>query len=404
MTILVLNSGSSSLKFGLFRAGPGDRLQKRLAGTVRGLGEQARCQWKRDDGATGELAMPAADAAAAAAQVIAWLQGCAGEAVSIQELTVVGHRVVHGGDAFSSPVLLDERVLEALAGFNALAPLHNPPAIRTIRAARTALGRRVPMVAVFDTAFFQSLPDHARVYALPGEWSRETGAHRYGFHGIAHRYLYERLVQLSGANRETARVITLQLGQGCSVAAIRGAQPLDTSMGATPLEGLVMATRCGDIDPGLLLRLMVEHGLAPEQAGKALNQRAGLAGLSGLSGDMQELLRLESGHAAAALAVRVFCHRARKYLGAYCAVLGGVDAVVFGGGMGENAPAIRARICTDMTWGGLSLDASANERAMGTEARISANESKVAVYVIPVDEESVIARESNALVAGAHPA
>lgn len=403
MSILVLNSGSSSLKFGLFEAVADDRMQERMSGTVTGFGEQARCQWKRDDGDTGELAMPAADAAAAAAKVIAWLQ-TSGDAALMQKLAVVGHRVVHGGDDFSSPVLVDERVLERLAGFNDLAPLHNPPAIATLRAARAALGSRVPMVAVFDTAFFQSLPPHARAYALPSEWARARGVHRYGFHGIAHRYLYEHYVRLSGVDPTTARVITLQLGQGCSMAAIRGGQPLDTSMGVTPLEGLVMATRCGDLDPGLLLRLMDERRLTAAEANEALNQRSGLAGLSGTRGDMRELLRLEEDHAAAALAVRVFCHRARKYLGAYFAVLGGAEAVVFGGGIGENAPLVRERICADMAWCGLALDASANARVSGVEARVSTNESKVAVYVIPVDEESIIARESHTLLNSTRPA
>jgi acetate kinase len=249
-------------------------------------------------------------------------------------------------------------------------------------------------VAVFDTAFFHGLPEHARRYALPAEWGKTQGLRRYGFHGTAHRYLYERYVELSGADASRSRVVTLQLGQGCSMAAVRGGAPLDTSMGMTPLEGLVMATRCGDVDPGLLLRLLTERRFTPEALHDALNHRAGLLGLSGASGDMKELLRLEARHAGAALAIEVFCHRARKYLGAYMAVLEGADAVVFGGGIGENAPAIRERICRGLQWCGLAIDPNANGAALGAEARISTASSPLAAYVIPVDEESIIARET----------
>jgi acetate kinase len=230
---------------------------------------------------------------------------------------------------------------------------------------------------------------------LPGDWEGAQELRRYGFHGIAHRYLYERYIELSAADALSRRVVTLQLGQGCSMAAVRGGAPLDTSMGMTPLEGLVMATRCGDVDPGLLLSLLTERGFTAQALHDALNHRAGLLGLSGASADMKELLRLESGHAGAALAIEAFCHRARKYLGAYFAVLNGADAVVFGGGIGENASAIRERICLGMEWAGLTLDRDANRAAVGTEARISAGASRVEAYVIPVDEESIIARETS---------
>jgi acetate kinase len=383
MTVLVLNSGSSSLKFGIFTTG-GEAI---LRGAVRQFGADARTEWTRPDGRTANARFPAADAGEAAAGAIERLRA---EPGALDEVSAVAHRIVHGGDRFSSPVLLDLDVIAALDALSPLAPLHNPPALAAIRASRSAFGDEMPIVGVFDTGFFSGLPEHARTYALPAAWNRKPGARRLGFHGIAHRDMAERC--------RAARVITLQLGQGCSVAAIRDGQPLDTSMGATPLEGLVMATRCGDVDAGLLLRVMEEERLTPAAASDALNRNAGLLGLSGVTGNMRELLAMESTHAGAALAVRAFCHRARKYLGAYLALLGGADAIVFGGGIGENAPAIRARICEDMHWCGLSLDPDANEKAVGQSARISSAGSRIEVHVVAVDEESLIARDAVALL------
>ncbi|OGA96773.1 MAG: acetate kinase [Betaproteobacteria bacterium RIFCSPLOWO2_12_FULL_66_14] len=393
MTLLVFNSGSSSLKFGLFRQGGPNTGSVLCKGIVRGIGgEQGRCDWQGSDAVKEHFALHAAQPGEAATQLVAWLQDR--QPAWMRELQGLGHRVVHGGEAFSAPARIDEAVAQHLERLSRLAPLHNPPALQVMRAARVALGPDVPMVAVFDTAFFHGLPEHARRYALPAEWEGVQRLRRYGFHGIAHRYLYERYAELSGADAHASRVVTLQLGQGCSMAAVRGAVPLDTSMGMTPLEGLVMATRCGDVDPDLLLSLMIERGFTAEALHDALNHRAGLLGLSGASADMKELLRLQPRHAGAALAIDVFCHRARKYLGAYFAVLEGADAVVFGGGIGENAPVIRERICQGLQWCGLAIDRAANGAALGAEARISTASSAVAAYVIPVDEESIIARET----------
>jgi acetate kinase len=285
------------------------------------------------------------------------------------------------------PVRVTDQVLKELDTLSTLAPLHNPPALAAMRVCRKRLSD-VPIVAVFDTAFFHDLPAPARVYALPSEWRR--GIRRFGFHGLAHRYLSKRCHEQTGARR----IVTLQLGNGCSMAAIENGRPLDTSMGFTPLEGLIMASRGGDIDSGLLLHLM-RQGLSTTDLADGLNHRAGLLGLSDVSADMRELLRLEeSGCAGAKLAIAAFCHRARKYLGAYAAVLGGLDAVVFGGGIGEHAPSIRARICAKMNWCGLVLDSAANARVVGTEARISAEDAQVTVRVVPVNEELLIARET----------
>jgi acetate kinase len=257
------------------------------------------------------------------------------------------------------------------------------------------------MAAVFDTAFFRDLPEHARVYAIPHDWRRSYGIRRYGFHGIAHAYLHSRHRALTRRRTVPTRVVTLQLGQGCSAAALLDGRAVESSMGYTPLEGLVMGTRPGDLDPGVLLRLM-RGGLDADALERALNRESGLLGLSHSSSDMRDLLEREAaGDPRAALALGVFCHRVRKYIGAYAVVLGGLDAVLFGGGIGENAPVIRARICAGLEWLGVDLDPNANAAGVGAELEISAATSAVEVYVIRVREEEAIARAAHARLADA---
>lgn len=386
MSILVFNAGSSTLKFRLFRApdtGDGELL---AAGMVSAFGPTATYRWSIGPD-HGEEGVAIADHGRAARHVIDWIAARR----HLEPLRAVGHRVVHGGEDFVAPVRLTDAVLEAIEALNPLAPLHNPVALQVIRAAGGCLGPDVPMVAVFDTAFHHDLPDHARAYALPTVWTRPHGIRRYGFHGIAHRCMYERCVALAGASR-ARRVITLQLGNGCSVAAIRDGRSIDTSMGYTPLEGLVMSSRCGDVDPGALVHLLA-HGVRTEALARGLNRESGLLALSGATSDMRELLRFEAeGHEGARLAVEVFCYRARKYVGAYAAALGGLDAMVFGGGIGEHAAEIRARICAGMEWCGIAIDEDANRAAMGREARISPPDG-IGVYVVPVNEELLIAAD-----------
>jgi len=394
MAILIFNSGSSSLKFRLFDEGRNGNIEQFVKGMVTELGPHARCEWW-----TGEtvqrFGLPLADQRQAAAWALGRVEDFLAKRCPPAQLTAVGHRVAHDGGLLASPVRISDAVLAQIEATAPLAPLHNPMAAEVIRTCRARLGRSVPMVAVFDTAFFHDLPDVAGRYALPAEWTRKYGVRRYGFHGIAHRYMNGRYAAISQAPVDTSRVITVQLGQGCSVAAIRGGVPLDTSMGFTPLEGLVMGMRCGDVDAGALLYLITEAGLSPEQLYRGLYEQAGLLGLSGVTGDVRELLGLEDqGHAGAAKALDTYCYRVRKYLGAYLSVLGGADAIVFGGGVGENAPRIRARMCAGMDWCGLALNESLNAVAIGKEACISAKQSGIAVHVIPVDEEAVIARET----------
>ncbi|MGH9944106.1 MAG: acetate kinase, partial [Pyrinomonadaceae bacterium] len=285
-----------------------------------------------------------------------------------------------------------------------LAPLHNPANVKGILAAREIFGAGLPQVAVFDTAFHQTLPDHAYLYALPYQLYRRHRIRRYGFHGTSHRYVAYRYRQLRGISREQTNVITLHLGNGCSVAAIRGGDSMDTSMGLTPLEGLVMGTRSGDLDPAIIDFVAAKEGLSAQEVETLLNKQSGLLGVSGLTNDMRELLdeSHEHGDRRARLAVEMFCYRARKYIGAYLAAMGGADAVLFTGGIGENSAEVRARICENLGWLGLDLDPERNVAHFGgREGVISREESRLAAYVIPTDEELLIARDTVRCVRGA---
>lgn len=397
MGILVFNTGSSTLKFRFYRVDADGALQAVIRGAIDRLGERAPWTWQTHGSASqGEVDARSHGAAAR------WVLGRLRES-SAPGVEAIGHRVVHGGEMFAQPTLLGTDVVAGIDSLRAVAPLHNPPALEVIRACREALGAALPMVAVFDTAFHAAMPPAARSYALPQKWVRAYGIRRYGFHGLAHRSMYERYQALRGATAAAIRVVTLQLGNGCSAAAIRDGVSIDTSMGYTPLEGLIMGTRCGDVDPGALVRL-VAAGVGAAELDERLNNESGLQALSGASSDMRTLLALEAqGHEGARLAIEAFCVRARKYLGAYLAALGGADAVLFGGGIGEHAPAIRERICGPMGWCGLQLDARANAAAVGVERRISAGGSNPAVYAISVDEEILIARDTLAVVARARP-
>jgi len=392
--ILVFNSGSSTLKFKLFEV-TGDALLAALGGLIRDFGSHAVCDWAYR-GKRARTTLSAADHATAAGHVFALLEGInSGGSALLDSVAAIGHRIVHGGECFVEPILLTEETLAVLDTVSVLAPLHNPPALSVVHICRERFPD-IPMVGVFDTAFFHVLPEPARVYALPAAWTQAAQpVRRYGFHGLAHRYMAERLTTLRAAEQPPSRVITLQLGHGCSIAALRNGRPVETSMGFTPLEGLIMATRPGDIDAGVLLHLLEQGGVTAQALKDGLNHRAGLLGLSGATADMRELLALEAqGHTGAHLAVEAFCHRVRKYIGAYLAVLGGADAVVFGGGIGEHAPTLRARICAGMEWSGLQLDEPSNQSAVGEEARISTADASVAIHVIPVDEESLIAQDT----------
>ncbi len=390
MNVLVLNCGSSSVKFQLIELGAGaaDPGRKLVVGMADRLGADAVLQLKAEAGRKNPepLRLKANDHDAAVGAIIQHL----GERK--RRIDAAGHRVVHGGAFFTEPVAIDDDVLAKLEALNDLAPLHNPPAVAGIRAARKAFGAALPMAAVFDTAFHHTIPAAAFTYALPAELAEKHGIRRYGFHGVAHQYSLLRYAALRGMAPEKADLVTLHLGNGSSACAIRAGRSVDTSMGFTPLEGLVMGSRSGDLDPALVSYLARKENVGADQVEHWLNQRSGLRGLSGLSNDMRELLAAYESHPRARLAVDVFCYRARKYLGAYLAVVGGAGGVVFSGGIGENAPAVRQKICAGMEWCGLLLDPAKNSAAIGVEAVISPPAARLQIHVIPSDEESIIAR------------
>jgi len=305
----------------------------------------------------------------------------------------------------SQSALIDDGVLDGIRACADLAPLHNPKNLEGIVASSKRYPG-VPQAAVFDTAFHQTLPEHAFLYAVPYDWYSRHRVRRYGFHGTSHRYVAHRYRAVRKLAREQTNIITLHLGNGCSMAAIKAGRSIDTSMGMTPLEGLMMGTRSGDLDPGILSVVASRENMPLEQVENALNFKSGLLGISGLSNDMRELQKqAEHGNGGrAALAIEIFCYRARKYLGAYLAAMGGADAIVFTGGIGENSAPIRARICEGFGWAGVALDRAANAQVRATEARISTPESKLSAYVIPTDEELLIARDTVRLILGIqHP-
>ena len=308
------------------------------------------------------------------------------EFVGSHEVVAVAHRIVHGGDRLTTPCRIDADVEAEISRLAPLAPLHNPKALAWIRAARAVVAAAVP-IAVFDTAFYADLPELARRSALPAALAAVNV--RYGFHGIAHQAMWRRWCTRH-CDAANARVISFQLGAGCSVTAQRGGRPVDTSMGFSPLEGLVMATRAGDVDAGLLLHLLREMRMTPDRLETLLNKESGLLGVSGASADMRALL--DADDPAARFAVELYVYRARKYLGAYLAVLGGVDAILIGGGVGEHAPAVRARILADMEWAGVVLDPARNQAATAGDHCISADGSRAEVWAVSVDEAGELAR------------
>jgi acetate kinase len=390
MNVLAVNCGSSSVKFRLVAVEPGapvDTTRALAGGVVERLGAGARLAFERD-GVAERAEEPIADHAEAVARALGWL------ATGTADIEAVGHRVVHGGPRFTAPVALDEAALEAIEGLETLAPLHNRPSLAGVRACREVLGPAPPMVAVFDTAFHALLPERAARYAIPWEVSQRHGIRRFGFHGLSYAWVTLRAAALLGRPADDVRLVALHLGSGCSAAAIRDGVSVDTSMGLTPLEGLVMATRSGDLDPALLGYLVRVEGVNVAEVESWLNERSGLLGLAGGSGDVRDLLARERDDPRARLALEVFCHRARKYLGAYLATLEGADAVVFTGGVGVHQPEIRRRIAAGFGWAGLVLDPEANAAALGREAVVGAAGAAVQTLVVPADEERMIAHET----------
>jgi acetate kinase len=413
MNVLVLNSGSSSLKFQIIATDleqikqyTDDRICR---GEVEGIGGEAIIRCRHRDEPSRTLTAPLRDVGGALEYLVRYIASDRSgipEIKSAADVHAVGHRVVHGGESFKESSLIDDRVLKGIEDCIDLAPLHNPNNIKGIVAARELFGKDIPQVAVFDTAFHHSLPEQAYLYAVPYHLYRRHRIRRYGFHGTSHRYVAFRYRALRGLTREQTNIITFHLGNGCSAAAIQAGNPVDTSMGMTPLEGLVMGTRSGDLDPAIVSVIARKEGMSPSEVDALLNTQSGLLGISGLTNDMRELQAELKEHddRRVRLAVEIFCYRARKYIGAYLAALGGADAVIFTGGIGENSPDVRARICDQMEWAGLRLDTARNDKMVGREGQISTDDSRLHAYAIPTDEELLIARDTVRVIRGEpHP-
>jgi acetate kinase len=400
--VLVLNTGSSSIKYQLFEM-TGPRVL--VAGVLEGIGEAtSKLTHRPADAEAVTFDEPVADQEAGFELIRRAFERNGGMPT---ELAAIGHRVVHGGDRFSAPVLIDDSVTKAIEELTPLAPLHNPSNLTGIRLARR-LYPQVAQVAVFDTAFHSTMPPVAYRYALPEKLSTDLGIRRYGFHGTSHAYVSRLAARHLGRPPTELKLITLHLGNGASVAAIDGGRSVDTSMGMTPLEGLVMGSRSGDLDPAVVLYLQRVGGFSVDEVDSLLNRSSGLKGLAG-SNDVRRLSeRAEAGDPAAEAALEIFCYRIRKYVGAYAAVLGRLDGLVFTAGVGQNSALIRDRVCAGLEILGVRLDSGRNEnrdagsagRDRGGPRTVSADDSRVPVLVVPTDEELEIAQQSLALVRG----
>ncbi len=395
MNILVINAGSSSLKYQLLNPETQQVLAK---GLCERIGIDGKFTYKPE----GKQAVKEADVAmpthneAIKAVLDALVDKDNGVIGSMKEIDAVGHRVVHGGEKFAKSVLITGEVMAAIEECNPLAPLHNPANIIGIKACQ-ALMPDTPMVAVFDTAFHQTMPAAAYMYALPYEYYEKDKVRRYGFHGTSHKYVTQRAAEMLGKPIEELKLISCHLGNGSSIAAVDGGKSVDTSMGFTPLAGLPMGTRCGDIDAGILQYLMNKYGMDIDKMLNVLNKKSGVEGLSCVSSDFRDLENAAAeGNEKAALAQKKFAYEVRKYVGAYAAAMGGVDAVIFTAGVGENDKVIRAMACQGLEFMGLKLDETAND-VRGKETIISAGDSKVKVLLIPTNEELMIAIDTAAL-------
>ena len=399
MNILVLNAGSASLKFEViampeWRTAP-DKQRKLVSGIVEGIGQEATFSMLENKQTIQQEKIAASDYGEATRHVLKWLDaGRWQDASTTHQLDAVGHRIVHGGDRFTEPVVIDTDVIAGIEELEDLAPLHNAPAVACVRAARDVLGNNVPMIAVFDTVFHRTIPQRAGMYGLPWELAHRHHIRRYGSHGISHEYLVRRYAQITDTPIENVTVITLHLESGCSACAARHGQSVDTSMGFTPLEGLMMGMRSGDVDPSVVGYLMRKEQVGVDKVEEWLNKESGLLGVSGRSHDTRELMRLIDTDERARLALEIFCYRIRKYIGAYLAALGGAQAIIFGGGIGEDTPFVRARVLEEFGWCGLTLDPARNEQTINREGRITTDGSRLHAYVIPVEEGLLIADQT----------
>jgi len=396
MKILVVNAGSSSLKYQLINMAEEKVLAKGLCDRIGLSGSMIKHKTYDDRNITKEVEMKDhKDAMASIIKVLTddeW-----GVIKSLEEIKAVGHRVVHGGEKFFKSVIIDENVMKTLEECIELAPLHNPPNITGIRACQDIMPN-VPQIAVFDTAFHQTMPKKAYIYALPYEYYEKYRIRKFGFHGTSHKYVAERAAHILGKPIEQLKIVTCHLGNGSSIAAVDGGKTVDTSMGFTPLDGLAMGTRCGTIDPAVVTFIMQKEGLTPEQMDSVMNKKSGVLGISGVSSDFRDLDEaVKQGNERAALALEVFAYQVKKFIGSYACAMGGLDAVVFTAGIGENNDVMRSMICEGLEFLGISIDKDKN-KTKGIEIDISKEDAKVRTLVIPTNEELAIAKETMKLI------
>lgn len=397
---MVINCGSSSLKYQLINSDSEEVLAKGLCERIGIDGSAIVHQPAGGEKVKSEIDMP--NHTKAVQLVIEKLTDPqVGVITSLEEIDAVGHRIVHGGERFAGSVVLDDEVLAVIEQCNDLAPLHNPANLIGINSCREIMPD-VPMVGVFDTAFHQTMPKKAYLYGLPLSYYEKYKVRRYGFHGTSHRYVSMRAAEFLGIDPTDCKMVTCHVGNGGSITAVLNGKSVDTSMGLTPTEGLMMGTRVGDVDPGALTYLMNKHGLSSAQLQNIINKESGVAGVSGLSNDMREIeAAVKDGHERATLALDMYEQRIIKYIGAYAAEMGGLDVIVFTGGVGENQTGVRENVCAPLKFMGVEIDTELNARTRGTETLISLPTSKVKVVVIPTDEELMIARDTEAIVKGA---
>lgn len=396
MKVLVINCGSSSLKYQLIDMANETALAKGLAERIGIENSRIKHEVENKDKVTIEQDMPNHKVALKLV-LDALVDKNHGAINSLDEISAIGHRVVHGGEKFSGSVVIDEEVMKTLNECADLAPLHNPPNIMGIEAIKELMPT-IPMVGVFDTAFHQTMPKSAYIYPLPYELYEKYAIRRYGFHGTSHKYVSERAARLLGKNIEDLKLITCHLGNGASIAAVKNGKSVDTSMGFTPLEGLAMGTRCGDIDPAIVTFLMEKENLDITGANNLMNKKSGVLGISGVSSDFRDIEQAAAeGNERAQLALDKYNSRVKKYIGAYAAIMGGVDAVIFTAGLGENSPETRLAVCENMEFLGIEVDEAKN-KVRGKEVDVSKDGARTRVLVIPTNEELMIARDTVALV------
>ena len=396
MKILVINAGSSSLKYQLIDMKNEDVLAK---GNCDRIGTSGVINHKaKGESYKKEISMPS-HVEAFNVLVSALTEGELAVIDSMEEISAVGHRVVHGGQIFNKSTLITDEVIEQISDLSVLAPLHNPAGVLGIKACINILGKDVPQVAVFDTSFHSTIPDYAYTYAIPYEYYEKYGVRKYGFHGTSHKYVSNRLAELMDKDIKDLKIVTCHLGNGCSISAVKNGECVDTSMGFTPVDGFMMGTRCGSMDPSVLTFIGEKENMSFEDINNMCNKKSGLLGVSGISNDSRDVCdAADNGDKRALLATTMQEYQILKYIGSYIAAMGGADAIVFTGGLGENNPRIRKNICDTLSFLGIACDYEAND-SRGQEVRISTADSKVAVYVIPTDEELVIARDTKEICA-----